>query len=118
MMIHSKSRSVTLLAAVALTLAGAANAQTTTTTKERTTTTDVAPSGATTQTTTTTRTFTKTDSPDVVYRSLDTGNRGYVLQKDTERISGFGDAFSKADVNHKGQLTREEFNSAWTVYSK
>ena len=29
---------------------------------------------------------------------------------------GFGDAFDKADKEHRGRLTREEFNSAWTEY--
>ena len=73
------------------------------------------PSGATT-TTTTSRTYSKSDSPDVVYKSIDSNNRGYVLRTETERISGFGDAFDKADKEHRGRLTREEFNSAWAEY--
>ena len=113
---HSNpSHSAAFLAAAMFLFAGAASADTATVTKERSTTTESAPSGATT-TTTTTRTFSKTDSPDVVYKSIDTNNRGYVLRTETERISGFGDAFDKADKNHSGRLTREEFNSAWTEY--
>ena len=84
-------------------------------TKERTTTTESTPSSQTT-TTTTTRTYSKSDSPEVVYKSIDTNDRGYVTRTETERIAGFGDAFDKADKNHSGRLTREEFNSAWTEY--
>ena len=113
---HSNaSRSAAVLAAAAFLLAGAATADTATVTKERSTTTESTPSGSTT-TTATTRTYSRTDSPDVVYKSIDTENRGYVLRTETERISGFGDAFDKADKNHSGRLTREEFNSAWTEY--
>ena len=112
---HSNaSPSTALLAAAVFLLAGAANADTATVTKERTTT-ESTPSGQTT-TTTTTRTYSKSDSPEVVYQSIDVDNRGYVLRTETERISGFGDAFDKADKNHSGRLTREEFNSAWTEY--
>ncbi len=109
------SRSAALLAAAVFLFAGAAGADTGTVTKERTTTTESTPSGQTT-TTTTTRTFSKSDSPDVVYKSIDVNDRGYVLRTETERISGFGDAFDKADKNHSGRLTREEFNSAWMEY--
>ena len=113
---HSNaSRSAAVLAAAVFLFAGAASADTATVTKERSTTTETTPSGATT-TTTTTRTYSKNDSPDVVYKSIDTNNRGYVLRTETERITGFGDAFDKTDKNHTGRLTREEFNSAWTVY--
>ena len=41
-----------------------------------------------------------------------------MLRTETEPISGFGDAFDKADKNHSGRLTREEFNSAWTEYKR
>jgi hypothetical protein len=110
------SYSAAVLAAAVIFFAGAAGADNATVTKERSTTTESTPSGATTTTTTTTRTYTKSDSPDVVYKSIDTNNRGYVLRTETESISGFGDAFDKADKNHTGRLTREEFNSAWTQY--
>ena len=109
---HSNaSRSAAILAAAVFLFAGAASADTVT--KERSTTTESTPAGSTT-TTTTTRTYSKSDSPEVVYKSIDTNNRGYVLRTETERITGFGDAFDKADKNHSGRLTREEFNSAWT----
>ena len=111
---HSNaSHSAAVLAAAVFLLAGAASAETATVTKERSTTTESTPSGSTT---TTTRTYTRSDSPEIVYKSIDTDNRGYVLRTETERISGFGDAFDKADKNHSGRLTREEFNSAWTEY--
>ena len=103
-----------LIAAVSL-IAGAANADNATVTKERSTTTESTPSGTTT-TTTTTRTYSKSDSPEVVYKSIDSNNRGYVLRTETERISGFGDSFDKVDKEHTGRLTREQFNSAWTEY--
>jgi hypothetical protein len=109
---HAIHGAAVLIAALSF-IAGAANADTATVTKE--TTTESTPPGATT-TTTTTRTYSKSDSPDVVYRSIDSNNRGYVLRTETERISGFGDAFDKADKDHRGRLTREEFNSAWTEY--
>jgi len=113
---HSNAtHSAAVLAAAVFLFAGAASADTATVTKERTTTTETTPSGQT-STTTTTKTYSKTDSPDVVYKSIDVNNRGYVLRTETERISGFGDAFDKADKNHSGRLTREEFNSAWTEY--
>ena len=113
---HSNAtHSAAVLAAAVFLFAGAASADTATVTKERTTTTESTPSGQT-STTTTTKTYSKTDSPDVVYKSIDVNNRGYVLRTETERISGFGDAFDKADKNHSGRLTREEFNSAWTEY--
>jgi len=113
---HSNAtHSPAVLAAAVFLFAGAASADTATVTKERTTTTESTPSGQT-STTTTTKTYSKTDSPDVVYKSIDVNNRGYVLRTETERISGFGDAFDKADKNHSGRLTREEFNSAWTEY--
>jgi hypothetical protein len=114
---HSNaSHSAAVLAAAAFLFAGAAvSADTATVTKERSTTTESTPSGSTT-TTTTTRTYTKSDSPDVVYKSIDINNRGYVLRTETTRITGFEDAFDKADKNHSGRLTREEFNSAWAEY--
>ncbi len=113
---HSKAtRGVATLIAAASLIAVAAYADPATVTKERSTTTESTPSGATT-TTTTTRTYSKSDSPDAVYNSIDSNNRGYVLRTETERISGFGDAFDKADKEHSGRLTREEFNSAWTEY--
>ena len=113
---HSNtSHYAAVLAATVFLVAGAASADEATVTKERSTTTESTPAGTTT-TTTTTRTYSKTDSPDVVYKSIDTSNRGYVLRTETERISGFGDAFDKADKSHSGRLTREEFNSAWTEY--
>jgi len=113
---HSNAtHSAAVLAAAVFLFAGAASADTATVTKERTTTTESTPSGQT-STTTTTKTYSKTDSQDVVYKSIDVNNRGYVLRTETERISGFGDAFDKADKNHSGRLTREEFNSAWTEY--
>ena len=109
------SHSAAVLAAAAFLFAGAAvSAETATVTKERTTT-ESTPAGSTT-TTTTTRTYTKSDSPDVVYKSIDINNRGYVLRTETTRITGFEDAFDKADKNHSGRLTREEFNSAWAEY--
>jgi hypothetical protein len=109
------SQAIALAAAVFLFAGGAVAADTATVTKEKTTTTESTPAGATT-TTTTTKTYSKTDSPEVVYKSIDVTNRGYVLRTETERIQGFGDAFDKADKNHSGRLTREEFNSAWTEY--
>jgi len=109
------SRSAAVVAAVAFIFTGAAMADTSTVTKERSTTTQSTPSGSTT-TTTTTRTYSKSDSPEVVYKSIDVDNRGYVLRTETERIVGFGDAFDKADKNNSGRLTREEFNSAWTEH--
>ncbi len=113
---HSNaSHSARLLAAAVFLLAGAASADTTTVTKESTTTTEPTPSGQTT-TTTTTRTYSKSDSPDIVYKSIDVNDRGYVLRTETERIVGFGDAFDRADKNHSGRLTREEFNDAWMEY--
>ena len=113
---HSNaSPSAAVLAAAVFLFAGAASADTATVTKERSTTTESTPAGSTT-TTTTTRTYSKSDPPDVVYKSIDVNNRGYVLRTETERITGFGDAFDKADKNHTGRLTREEFNSAWTEY--
>ena len=113
---HSNaSPSAAVLVAAVFLFAGAASADTATVTKERSTTTESTPSSTTT-TTTTTRTYSKSDSPDVVYKSIDVNNRGYVLRTETERITGFGDAFDKADKNHTGRLTREEFNSAWTEY--
>ena len=115
---HSNTTSsAAILAAAVFLFAGAATAQTSTVTKERSTTTESTPSGSTT-TTTTSKTYSKSDSPEVVYKSIDTTNRGYVLRTETERISGFGDAFDKADKNHSGRLTRDEFNSAWSEYKK
>jgi len=108
------SPSAAVLAAAVFLFAGAAVGADTVT-KERSTTTQSTPYGSTT-TTTTTRTYSKSDSPDVVYKSIDTSDRGYVLRSETERITGFGDAFDKADKNHSGRLTREEFNSAWAEY--
>ena len=113
---HSNaSHSAAVVAAAVFLFAGAASADTATVTKERSTTTESTPSSATT-TTTTTRTYSKNDSPEVVYKSIDTNNRGYVTRTETERISGFDSAFDNADKNHSGRLTREEFNSAWTEY--
>jgi len=108
-------QSTAVLAAVALLFAGAASAEGTTVTKERSTTTQTTPAGSTT-TTTTTKTYSKTDSPDIVYKSIDVDNRGYVLRKETERIVGFGDTFDRFDKNHSGRLSREEFNNAWVEY--
>ena len=109
---HSNaSPSAAVLVAAVFLFAGAASADTATVTKERSTTTESTPSSSTT-TTTTTRTYSKS----VVYKSIDVNNRGYVLRTETERITGFGDAFDKADKNHSGRLTREEFNSSWTEY--
>jgi len=112
---HSNASYSAAILAAAFLAAGAASADTATVTKERSTTTEATPTGSTT-TTTTTRTYSKNDSPEVVYKSIDTNNRGYVTRTETERITGFDSAFDKADKNHSGRLTREEFNSAWTEY--
>jgi len=112
---HPNASHTAIVMATAMLLFAGGAAAADTVTKERSTTTESTPSGSTT-TTTTTKTYSKTDSPDVVYKSIDVNNRGYVLRTETERIQGFGDAFDKADKNHSGRLTREEFNSAWTEY--
>ena len=112
---HPNASQTAIVVATAMLLFAGGAAAADTVTKERSTTTESTPSGSTT-TTTTTKTYSKTDSPDVVYKSIDVNNRGYVLRTETERIQGFGDAFDKADKNHSGRLTREEFNSAWTEY--
>jgi len=47
---------------------------------------------------------------------LDRGRVGYVTRVDTDRIDGFV-GFDNADSNRDGQLSPEEFNTAWRFYS-
>ena len=53
-----------------------------------------------------------TDSPDAAWRTLDSGNRGYLQQSD---VQGLGISFEQADTNKDGRLSKEEFAKAWSA---
>ena len=60
----------------------------------------------------------RTDSVDTAFTRLDAGGKGYVTKDQTQAMDGFNKSFEAADMNHDGRLTRDEFNKAWTDYSK
>jgi hypothetical protein len=59
----------------------------------------------------------KAESPDMAFKKLDMGGKGYVSKEDTHALSGFDKAFQDNDANHDGKLTQAEFNKAWTEYT-
>jgi len=58
----------------------------------------------------------RSDTAATAFRSLDSGNRGFVTKADTDRIPGFL-GFDNADTNRDGQLDATEFANAWKFYS-
>jgi predicted lipid-binding transport protein (Tim44 family) len=59
----------------------------------------------------------RTDNPLTAFRALDPMNRGFVTRADTDKLSGFT-GFDNADTNRDGQLSAEEFATAWKNYAK
>jgi hypothetical protein len=59
---------------------------------------------------------TRADSALTAFRSLDPSNRGYVTRAEIDRIPGFT-GFDNADANRDGQLSPDEFATAWKFYS-
>lgn len=41
----------------------------------------------------------------------------FVTKEETGRIDGFDRAFSEADRDRDGKLTKDEFNVAWAIYT-
>ncbi len=59
----------------------------------------------------------KAESPDMAFKKLDMGGKGYVSKEDTRALSGFDKAFQDNDANHDGKLTQAEFRKAWSEYT-
>lgn len=59
----------------------------------------------------------KAESPDMAFKKLDMGGKGYVSKDDTHALSGFDKAFQDNDANHDGKLTQAEFKKAWDEYT-
>ena len=52
------------------------------------------------------------EAAETAFRTLDSANRGYITKTETDRISGF--SFDKADTNSDGRLSSDEFSKAWS----
>ena len=59
----------------------------------------------------------KAEAPDVAFKKLDLGGKGYVTMEDAKPLSGFDTKFQANDVNHDGRLSSDEFRKAWAEYS-
>ena len=59
----------------------------------------------------------KAESPDMAFKKLDMGGKGYVTKDDARSMSGFDKAFQDNDANHDGKLTQAEFKKAWSEYT-
>ena len=51
------------------------------------------------------------------FDKLATSGSTFVTKEETDRLDGFGRAFSEADRDRDGKLTKEEFNLAWAIYT-
>ena len=58
----------------------------------------------------------KSDTADSAFQKLDAAKAGYVTKEQAAKINGFD--FTQADKNKDGKLDRDEFNAAWSAYSK
>jgi len=115
---------VALLAAAGLTVAGAALAAgngyggTTTQPAQSTSeTSKMAPSKMAPAAETRAAAPSKAESPDMAFKKLDMGGKGYITKDETNALSGFDKAFQDNDANHDGKLTQAEFGKAWAEYS-
>ena len=52
------------------------------------------------------------------FDKLTEGKREFVTRADVAGLPGFDSAFEQADADHDGRLTQDEFNTAWTIYSR
>jgi hypothetical protein len=52
------------------------------------------------------------------FDKLTAGKREFVTRADVAGLPGFDSAFEQADANHDGRLTEDEFNTAWTIYTR
>ena len=59
----------------------------------------------------------RNDSASEAFAKLDPQHRGFVTQRETLQIEGFGPAFAHADRNGDGKLDRDEFAAAWNEYA-
>jgi hypothetical protein len=52
------------------------------------------------------------------FDKLTAGKREFVTRADVAGLPGFDSAFEQADADHDGRLTQDEFNTAWTIYTR
>jgi hypothetical protein len=51
------------------------------------------------------------------FDKLATSGSTFVTKQETDRLDGFDRAFSEADRDRDGKLTKDEFNVAWAIYT-
>ena len=59
----------------------------------------------------------KAETAPSAFDKLATSGSTFVTKQETERIAGFDRAFSEADRDKDGKLTKDEFNLAWSIYT-
>ena len=51
------------------------------------------------------------------FDKLATSGSTFVTKQETDKLDGFDRAFSEADRDRDGKLTKDEFNVAWAIYT-
>lgn len=55
-------------------------------------------------------------SSEQLFRSLDRNGDGYLTKNEVSHLRGYAKAFDKADDNHDGRLSQDEFIKAQSIY--
>jgi hypothetical protein len=59
----------------------------------------------------------KAETASSAFDKLAASGSTFVTKEQADRLDGFDRAFSDADRDKDGKLTREEFNAAWAIYT-
>jgi hypothetical protein len=59
----------------------------------------------------------KAETAPSAFDKLAASGSTFVTKEDADRLDGFDRAFSEADRDKDGKLTKEEFNAAWAIYT-
>jgi len=59
----------------------------------------------------------KAETAPSAFDKLATSGSTFVTKQEADRLDGFDRAFSEADRDKDGKLTKDEFNLAWAIYT-
>jgi hypothetical protein len=59
----------------------------------------------------------KAETASSAFGKLATSGSTFVTKEQADRLEGFDRAFSDADRDKDGKLSRDEFNAAWAIYT-